>query len=66
MHHLVTFLSNISPVVVLYISQLIDIHPHATVQPYNHKSIHLHYFFNTFEPVQMFWTYPFEQLIGQI
>ena len=51
---------------VPYISQLVDIHPHETVWPYHHMSMHLPHFFSLFGPAWTLWTYPFEQLIGQI
>lgn len=51
---------------VPYISQLVDIHPHATVRPYHHMSMHLPHFFSLFGPARTMWTYPFERLIGQI
>ena len=51
---------------VPYISQLVDIHSHATVEPYHHMSMHLPHFFSLFGPTRTLWTYPFEWLIGQI
>lgn len=49
-----------------YISNLLIIHPDASVRPYAHLSLHLPYFFDLFGPARCFWTYPFERLIGQI
>ena len=41
------------------------LHPDANYCPYHHLAMHLPHFFCLFWPACCFWTYPFEQVIGQ-
>ena len=48
-----------------YLMDLQALHPDANYCPYHHLAIHLPHFFCLFWPACCFWTYPFEQVIGQ-
>ena len=49
-----------------YLMDLQALHPDANYHPYHHFAMHLPHFFHLFGPACCFWTYPFEQVIGQI
>lgn len=49
-----------------YLTDLQALHPDANYRPYHHLAMHLPHFFRLFGPARCFWTYPFEQVIGQI
>ena len=49
-----------------YIGQLPVLHPHINCHPNHHMSLHLPLFLRLFGPVQSWWCFPFECLIGQI
>jgi len=49
-----------------YIRDLQKLHPHADYCTNHHVAIHIYDFLLLFGPVQSWWCFPFERLIGQI
>ena len=52
--------------IVRWIQDLKTLHPHAENFTNSHMAIHLYDFIRLFGPVQSWWCFPFERLIGQL
>ncbi|KAG6326398.1 hypothetical protein ID866_12690 [Astraeus odoratus] len=49
-----------------WLGSLKDILLHATFHPNGHMSLHIYNYLNLFGPVQSWWCFPFEHLIGHL
>jgi len=47
-----------------YLAGVKEIFPHYSFHPNHHMALHLHEYLLLFGPVQAWWTFPFERLIG--
>jgi hypothetical protein len=47
-----------------FVQDLQNIHPHANFYPNHHMAQHIYDFLYLFGPVQSWWCFPFERLIG--
>lgn len=52
--------------IVNYIRKLKAIHPTFNARPNHHASFHIHDYLILFGPVQSWWSFPFERLIGTL
>jgi hypothetical protein len=50
--------------IVAWINDLKKLHPHANHHTYHHLAVHIYDFLLLFGPVQSWWCFPFERLIG--